>query len=440
MPKKVQKSAAAPEVLTKLSTNKLLPTEMWSSILEHVPVADAVKFSTIDRSARDIFEIKVREQYTFAENFHDAFTTYLEYVGRTRGHLDAYQTARENAVKFLLEYFNWVNKGVTFELGPLRNSTELTADVLNEHVGKIIQEMPVHECLLILEVVARALVGKTPTVTAEVTDGGKGFTLTAVCQTTVFLAAPFGIGLEESDASGIMVVEAVNEGRNADKSGKVHVGMQIVSVNGNSTKGLRKAEVSELIKDCEGAGKVPVGFEAVGDNKTSFVIQGSVGDDGFRLQMKTPPTYKRVNSQDKQFWVWSPTEEGKKYAVNSIAQKHWYDVYDPATFDDKLHLLGRLSTDQQTLQLLDDVVDARNYCKDAQPAIDYIRAQQITTLKGMFDTVRCLKSNEGVVGVQAYGFVPLCTDHNLLYKTNGGSAYLAASFVDRCIGDVCGNV
>lgn len=78
---------------------------------------------------------------------------------------------------------------------------------------------------------------------------------------TVLLAAPFGISLGGSDKSGIKV-ESLKEGRNAYKSGKIHVGMKIVSVNGNSTKGLVKEEVSELIRDCKGAGKVPVVLQA----------------------------------------------------------------------------------------------------------------------------------------------------------------------------------
>lgn len=77
---------------------------------------------------------------------------------------------------------------------------------------------------------------------------------------TVSMAAPFGIGLEEDGEAGVKV-GIVKEGKNADKTGKIKVGMKIVSINGISTVGLAKKEVSGLIKDCKGAGPVPVVFE-----------------------------------------------------------------------------------------------------------------------------------------------------------------------------------
>lgn len=77
---------------------------------------------------------------------------------------------------------------------------------------------------------------------------------------TVSMAAPFGIGLEEDGEAGVKV-GIVKEGKKADKTGKIKVGMKIVSINGISTVGLAKKEVSGLIKDCKGAGPVPIVFE-----------------------------------------------------------------------------------------------------------------------------------------------------------------------------------
>merc|ERR1712166_877010 len=97
---------------------------------------------------------------------------------------------------------------------------------------------------------------------------------TSAAKITVSLKAPFGIGLGGDDATGIKVF-TLKEGRAADKSGKIKVGMKIISINGNSTKGLAKEEVSQLIKDCKGVGEVPVIFQAA-KKKSSTKKKASV--------------------------------------------------------------------------------------------------------------------------------------------------------------------
>jgi len=84
---------------------------------------------------------------------------------------------------------------------------------------------------------------------------------TSAAKITVSLKTPFGIGLEGDDTTGIKVF-TLKEGKAADKTGKIKVGMKIISINGNSTKGLAKEEVSQLIKDCKGVGEVPVVLQA----------------------------------------------------------------------------------------------------------------------------------------------------------------------------------
>ena len=95
---------------------------------------------------------------------------------------------------------------------------------------------------------------------------------TSAAKVTVSLTAPFGIGLRGDDTTGIKV-DTLKEGRAADKTGKIEVGMKIISINGNSTKGLVKEEVSQLIKDCKGVGKVPVVFQTT--KKRPSVKKGS---------------------------------------------------------------------------------------------------------------------------------------------------------------------
>lgn len=94
----------------------------------------------------------------------------------------------------------------------------------------------------------------------------------SAAKVTVSLTTPFGIGLWGDDTTGIKV-GTLKEGRAADKTGKIKVGMKIISINGNSTKGLVKEEVSQLIRDCKGVGEVPVVFQAT--KKRPSVKKGS---------------------------------------------------------------------------------------------------------------------------------------------------------------------
>ena len=71
--------------------------------------------------------------------------------------------------------------------------------------------------------------------TKKTKSGGSSKTGTV----TVSMAAPFGIGLGEDAQAGVKV-GTVKEGRNADKTGKIKVGMKIVPVNGAPTRGWQK--------------------------------------------------------------------------------------------------------------------------------------------------------------------------------------------------------
>ena len=82
--------------------------------------------------------------------------------------------------------------------------------------------------------------------------------------TIVQIPIPLGMGFKEE--GGIFLITKVKEGGNAEASGKVKVGMEIVSVNAKAVKGMDKTQVAATIKAsnevCE------VGFKAAKKKKS----------------------------------------------------------------------------------------------------------------------------------------------------------------------------
>ena len=70
----------------------------------------------------------------------------------------------------------------------------------------------------------------------------------------VALAAPFGMGIKGSPAHG-MFISRVAPGKNAAQSGKVSVGMRLISVNDKSLDGLDKGTVLGRLKAATGVNK-----------------------------------------------------------------------------------------------------------------------------------------------------------------------------------------
>lgn len=68
----------------------------------------------------------------------------------------------------------------------------------------------------------------------------------------VSIPSPLGLSYTKEEGSGSFVVTKIKAESNTEKSGKVAVGMEIVSVNGTSVKGLGKDAVTALIKGSDG--------------------------------------------------------------------------------------------------------------------------------------------------------------------------------------------
>ena len=73
---------------------------------------------------------------------------------------------------------------------------------------------------------------------------------------TVELTLPLGLKYNIDGTN--VVVTGINEGGAAGASGKVHQGMNILSINGKPVEGLNKKEITSIIKSSKGQGKVKV--------------------------------------------------------------------------------------------------------------------------------------------------------------------------------------